>query len=88
MRMTFGEFLSSTKAHSNPEGDFVRDARDDEFLSGIAPHDHWTLVADHLYRAGACHEAITAGKAVWRRYRRWIRRHIPATPTERDSDSC
>jgi len=71
---SFGSFLKSTKAHRNPEGDFIKDARGDEILQDFGKTQSWQEVEGYLYSQGACYEAVQAGKTVWARYRQWLRK--------------
>jgi cytochrome c553 len=70
---SFGAFLDATKAHRSPAGDFVKDARTDNTLRHFDAANNWKDVQNHLCACGACHEAHEAGKAVWSRYRAWLR---------------
>jgi len=74
--MTFQEFLRRTRAHDTPEGDFVRDAREDRFLP--VTFDSWEDLEYYLTKRRACGGAFDAARVVWRRYQRLQRRRNPA----------
>ncbi|OXE35531.1 MAG: hypothetical protein CGW95_13285 [Phenylobacterium zucineum] len=66
--MTFADYLAKRQARDNPQGDFVRDARED---ARMADMHTWPQLQAYLYSKRACHEAIEAGRLVWRSYQQF-----------------
>src|SRR5215467_11456178 len=70
---TFQDFIHHhARAHRNPKGDFIKDARTDPRLDGRT-FNSWDDLEIFLLTARACHEAICAARLVWRDYRSWLR---------------
>ena len=71
---TFQNFIRHhARAHRNPKGDFIQDARTDHRLESRT-FNSWDDLELFLLTASASHEAICAGRLVWRDYRSWLRR--------------
>lgn len=68
---SFREFLRHSKPQSNPQGDFVRDARADRLLPTLTS---WEQLRSYLKRRHAVPEAYTPAYRVWQNYQRYQRR--------------
>jgi hypothetical protein len=68
-KITFKHWLRTQPLHKlpyGPEGDFVRDARDDRTLPDV---QSWRELRGYLlWNCNACSEAITAAAGVWNHY--------------------
>jgi hypothetical protein len=63
--VSFKEFIRSVPAGTNPEGDFIQDARSDHRLPEIST---WPELEHYFVRRAAIAEAINAAENVWRAY--------------------
>lgn len=71
----FRAFLRATRAHDNPDGDFVRDARTDRGLPAVTSLRELEGYLRYGIGVGqACPEAYRAARRVWHRFERWTRR--------------
>jgi len=70
--MTFREYIAKRQARENPQGDFVRDARDDARMPDVTS---WSQLHAYLRSIRACPEAVDAGRLVWRSYQQALKKH-------------
>lgn len=64
--MHFKDFIKSCDPTDVMEFDFVNDAKGDGKFPNVK---NWAELRCYLYRRNACHEAINAGKRLWKKYR-------------------
>lgn len=68
--MTFKEYIAKRQARENPQGDFVRDCRDDRNMPDV---QSWDELRSYLSRLRACPEAVEAGRLVWQSYQQRLK---------------
>lgn len=67
----FRNWLRRARLPDTPELDFRNDALGDKRFPDPSS---WDELEGYLASRHACHQAVTAGEKVWKRYVRWLKR--------------
>lgn len=68
--MTFREWLDGLRVRDTPRGDFIADVRRDP---AFGSPDSEVMLTVYLQQMGACREAISEGRKLWKEYERITR---------------